>query len=36
VEWAERLRDVPWSKAVRVHLHHAGDDARRVVIEEAA
>ena len=36
VEWAERLRDLPWSAPVRVHLHHGGDDVRRIVIEEAA
>lgn len=36
VEWAERLRDQPWRAPVRVHLHHGGDDVRRIVIEEAA
>ncbi|HXK11652.1 MAG TPA: tRNA (adenosine(37)-N6)-threonylcarbamoyltransferase complex ATPase subunit type 1 TsaE [Vicinamibacteria bacterium] len=36
VEWAERLRDRPWRGALRVRLHHAGDDVRRIVIEEAA
>lgn len=36
VEWAERLRVVPWRSAVRVRLEHAGDDARRIRIEEAA
>ena len=36
VEWAERLRDVPWRAPVRVRLDHAGDDVRRIVIEEAA
>jgi tRNA threonylcarbamoyladenosine biosynthesis protein TsaE len=35
VEWAERLRDVPWRVLVRVRLDHAGDDVRRIVIEEA-
>ena len=35
VEWAERLRDVPWRGPVRVRLDHAGDDVRRIVIEEA-
>jgi tRNA threonylcarbamoyladenosine biosynthesis protein TsaE len=36
VEWAERLREVPWSAPVRVHLDHGGDDVRVVVIEDAA
>jgi tRNA threonylcarbamoyladenosine biosynthesis protein TsaE len=36
VEWADRLRDAPWPAHVRVRLDHAGDDVRRVVIEEAA
>ena len=36
VEWAERLREVPWSAPVRVHLGHGGDDVRVVVIEDAA
>lgn len=36
VEWAERLRDVPWRAPLRVHLDHGGDDVRRIVIEEAA
>jgi tRNA threonylcarbamoyladenosine biosynthesis protein TsaE len=36
VEWAERLQDVPWREPVRVHLHHGGEDLRRIVIEEAA
>jgi tRNA threonylcarbamoyladenosine biosynthesis protein TsaE len=35
VEWAERLRAIPWPKVSLVRLEHAGDDARRVVIEEA-
>jgi tRNA threonylcarbamoyladenosine biosynthesis protein TsaE len=33
IEWAERLSFRPWSTCVEVHLSHAGDDARRVVIE---
>jgi tRNA threonylcarbamoyladenosine biosynthesis protein TsaE len=33
VEWAERLSLVPWSRAFRVHLEHAGEDRRRVRIE---
>jgi tRNA threonylcarbamoyladenosine biosynthesis protein TsaE len=36
VEWAERLRDVPWAAPLRVRLDHAGEDVRRIVIEEAA
>jgi tRNA threonylcarbamoyladenosine biosynthesis protein TsaE len=36
VEWAERLRDVPWLSPVRVRLRHAGDCLRRIVIGEAA
>ena len=33
VEWAERLSDVPWPRPLRVTLHHAGEDARRIRIE---
>jgi tRNA threonylcarbamoyladenosine biosynthesis protein TsaE len=36
VEWAERLRLVPWRMAVRVSLSHAGEDDRLIRIEEAA
>jgi tRNA threonylcarbamoyladenosine biosynthesis protein TsaE len=36
VEWAERLRRVPWARPFRVHLDHAGDDRRLILIEEAA
>jgi tRNA threonylcarbamoyladenosine biosynthesis protein TsaE len=36
VEWAERLRVAPWPSPLRVRLEHAGDDVRRIVIEEAA
>jgi tRNA threonylcarbamoyladenosine biosynthesis protein TsaE len=36
VEWAERLRDLPWDRAHRVTLEHAGQDARRVTVEEPA
>jgi tRNA threonylcarbamoyladenosine biosynthesis protein TsaE len=36
VEWAERLRDLPWARVLRVTLDHAGGDARRVRIEETA
>jgi tRNA threonylcarbamoyladenosine biosynthesis protein TsaE len=35
VEWAERLSDVPWARVVRVSLAHAGEDHRRVAIEES-
>ena len=35
VEWAERLSLLPWPHPVRVHLEHAGEDRRRVRIEEA-
>jgi tRNA threonylcarbamoyladenosine biosynthesis protein TsaE len=33
VEWAERLSSVPWRRCIRVSLTHAGEDARRVVVE---
>ena len=36
VEWAERLRQPPWTRALRVRLTHAGEDSRRITIEEAA
>jgi tRNA threonylcarbamoyladenosine biosynthesis protein TsaE len=36
VEWAERLERPLWPRPVRVRLAHAGDDRRRVSIEEAA
>ena len=36
VEWAERLRDAPWRKAVRVSLTHAGGDERTIRIVDAA
>jgi tRNA threonylcarbamoyladenosine biosynthesis protein TsaE len=35
VEWAERLVDPPWARAHRVTLEHAGEDTRRIRIEEA-
>lgn len=35
IEWAERLRTHPWRRPVRVQLEHAGESARRIVIEEA-
>ena len=34
VEWADRLQDEPWPRAVRVHLAHAGEDRRTVRIEQ--
>ena len=34
VEWAERLGDCPWAHVHRVHLEHAGEDARRIAIED--
>ena len=34
VEWAERLSAVPWQRASRVRLEHAGGDSRAIVIEE--
>jgi tRNA threonylcarbamoyladenosine biosynthesis protein TsaE len=36
VEWADRLRLVPWTRPFRVHLDHGGDDRRLIFIEEAA
>ncbi len=36
VEWGERLREVLWPRAVRIRLAHAGDDLRRITIEDAA
>jgi tRNA threonylcarbamoyladenosine biosynthesis protein TsaE len=36
VEWSERLARLPWARAWRVTLEHAGGDARRVRIEETA
>jgi tRNA threonylcarbamoyladenosine biosynthesis protein TsaE len=36
VEWAERLSAVPWRQPLRVFLEHAGEDRRRVRIEEEA
>jgi tRNA threonylcarbamoyladenosine biosynthesis protein TsaE len=36
VEWAERLAWPNWPHPVRVHLEHAGDDLRRLRVEEAA
>jgi tRNA threonylcarbamoyladenosine biosynthesis protein TsaE len=36
VEWAERLRDLPWRRYLRVRLAHAGEDRRRISLEEAS
>jgi tRNA threonylcarbamoyladenosine biosynthesis protein TsaE len=36
VEWADRLRRGPWSRRLRVRLEHAGDENRRIRIEEEA
>lgn len=33
VEWAERLRFLPWEKPVRVEIRHEGADERSVSIE---
>jgi tRNA threonylcarbamoyladenosine biosynthesis protein TsaE len=35
IEWAERLTETPWSHVVRVSLEHAGDDRRRITVEES-
>ncbi len=34
VEWAERLSFTPWQRRLRIAFEHAGDDVRRVEIEE--
>ena len=36
IEWAERLRQAPWSRVFRVRLEHAGEDRRQVTVEEPA
>jgi tRNA threonylcarbamoyladenosine biosynthesis protein TsaE len=36
VEWAERLRDLPWRAALRVSLRHGGGDERVIRVDEAA
>jgi len=36
VEWADRLRRLPWPRPWRVHLSHAGGEQRTIRIEEAA
>jgi tRNA threonylcarbamoyladenosine biosynthesis protein TsaE len=35
IEWAERLSLRPWARAIDVTLQHAGEDLRRVRIQEA-
>ena len=34
VEWAERLPAREWPEAIRVRLEHAGEDRRRVRVED--
>ena len=34
VEWADRLREIPWPRAVRVRIEHAGEDVRRLTVSE--
>lgn len=34
IEWAERLSLRPWARAIRVTLEHAGEDRRRVRVDE--
>jgi tRNA threonylcarbamoyladenosine biosynthesis protein TsaE len=36
VEWAERLARLPWARTLRVTLEHAGEDRRRIHIENVA
>lgn len=36
VEWAERLRQAPWAHVFRVSLEHAGEDQRRVTVQESS
>jgi len=36
IEWAERLSALPWRRVHRVSLDHAGDDVRRIRVEEEA
>jgi tRNA threonylcarbamoyladenosine biosynthesis protein TsaE len=36
VEWAERLREAPWPHVFRVSLEHAGEDQRRLTVEETS
>jgi tRNA threonylcarbamoyladenosine biosynthesis protein TsaE len=34
VEWADRLREIPWPRPVRVRIEHAGEDVRRLTVSE--
>ena len=36
IEWAERLRGLPWTRPLRVQLWHGGGDERRLRVEEVA
>jgi tRNA threonylcarbamoyladenosine biosynthesis protein TsaE len=36
VEWSERLASLPWARTLRVTLEHAGDEGRRIRIEDSA
>jgi tRNA threonylcarbamoyladenosine biosynthesis protein TsaE len=36
IEWSERLSLRPWRGAIQVTLEHAGEDRRRVRIDEAS
>lgn len=36
VEWAERLTVLPWKRPFRVSLEHAGEEERRICIEDVA
>jgi len=36
IEWAERLAFLPWTHAIRVRLEHAGEDERRICVEDVA
>jgi len=36
VEWSERLASLPWTRTLRVTLEHAGDDQRRIRVEDSA
>lgn len=36
IEWAERLSFVPWPRVWRVALEHAGENTRRVTLDEEA
>jgi tRNA threonylcarbamoyladenosine biosynthesis protein TsaE len=35
IEWAERLSERPWDRAVHVRLEHAGGSRRRIVVTPA-